>query len=52
MGEKGFTGDRGLESPLGSVHMGLIFVNPEGPNSKPDPLAAARDIWETFGAWL
>jgi catalase-peroxidase len=42
------TGDRDLENPLGAVQMGLIYVNPEGPNGKPDPLAAARDIRETF----
>jgi catalase-peroxidase len=44
-----YTGDRELENPLGAVQMGLIYVNPEGPNGKPDPLAAARDIRETFG---
>jgi len=44
----GATGDRQLENPLGAVQMGLIYVNPEGPNGKPDPLAAARDIKETF----
>ncbi|WP_405954189.1 catalase/peroxidase HPI [Streptomyces phaeochromogenes] len=43
-----YTGDRELESPLGAVQMGLIYVNPEGPNSNPDPIAAARDIRETF----
>jgi catalase-peroxidase len=43
-----YTDDRSLESPLGAVQMGLIYVNPEGPNGKPDPLAAARDIRETF----
>ncbi|GAA4799697.1 catalase/peroxidase HPI [Streptomyces ziwulingensis] len=43
-----YTGDRNLESPLGAVQMGLIYVNPEGPNGTPDPLAAARDIRETF----
>jgi catalase-peroxidase len=43
-----YTGDRNLESPLGAVQMGLIYVNPEGPNGNPDPLAAARDIRETF----
>jgi catalase-peroxidase len=42
------SGDRELENPLGAVQMGLIYVNPEGPNGKPDPLAAARDIRETF----
>jgi catalase-peroxidase len=43
-----YSGDRVLESPLGAVQMGLIYVNPEGPNGKPDPVAAARDIRETF----
>jgi len=43
-----YSGDRQLESPLGAVQMGLIYVNPEGPNGKPDPLASARDIRETF----
>lgn len=43
-----YSGDRELESPLGAVQMGLIYVNPEGPNGNPDPLAAARDIRETF----
>ncbi len=43
-----YTGDRQLEEPLGAVQMGLIYVNPEGPNGTPDPLAAARDIRETF----
>jgi len=47
--DKRYTGDRELENPLGAVQMGLIYVNPEGPNGKPDPLAAARDIRETFG---
>src|SRR6266576_2960601 len=46
---KTFTGARDLQSPLGAVQMGLIYVNPEGPNGKPDPVAAARDIRETFG---
>ncbi|WP_062431201.1 catalase/peroxidase HPI [Herbidospora daliensis] len=46
--DKRYTGDRNLESPLGAVQMGLIYVNPEGPNGNPDPLAAARDIRETF----
>ncbi len=44
-----YTGDRELENPLGAVQMGLIYVNPEGPNGNPDPLAAAHDIRETFG---
>src|SRR5579862_8301708 len=44
-----YSGDRSLENPLGAVQMGLIYVNPEGPNGKPDPLAAARDIRDTFG---
>src|SRR5262249_47635618 len=43
-----YSGDRDLEKPLAAVQMGLIYVNPEGPNGKPDPLAAARDIRETF----
>ena len=49
LGDKRYTGDRKLENPLGAVQMGLIYVNPEGPNANPDPLAAARDIRETFG---
>jgi catalase-peroxidase len=48
LGNKRYTGDRELENPLAAVQMGLIYVNPEGPNGKPDPLAAARDIRETF----
>ena len=48
LGDKRYTGDRELEKPLAAVQMGLIYVNPEGPNGKPDPLAAARDIRETF----
>jgi len=44
-----YTGERDLAKPLGAVQMGLIYVNPEGPNGKPDPVAAARDIRETFG---
>ena len=47
--DKRYTGDRELENPLGAVQMGLIYVNPQGPNGNPDPLAAARDIRETFG---
>jgi catalase-peroxidase len=47
--DKRYSGDRDLENPLGAVQMGLIYVNPEGPNGNPDPLAAARDIRETFG---
>jgi len=46
--DKRYTGDRNLENPLAAVQMGLIYVNPEGPNGKPDPVAAARDIRETF----
>ncbi len=49
LGDKRYSGDRQLENPLAAVQMGLIYVNPEGPNGKPDPLAAARDIRETFG---
>ncbi len=48
MGDKRYTGDRELENPLGAVQMGLIYVNPEGPNANPDPLGSARDIRETF----
>ncbi len=48
LGDERYSGDRQLENPLGAVQMGLIYVNPEGPNQKPDPLAAARDIRETF----
>lgn len=47
--DKRYTGDRDLENPLAAVQMGLIYVNPEGPNGNPDPIAAARDIRETFG---
>ena len=46
--DKRYTGDRDLENPLAAVQMGLIYVNPEGPNGNPDPIAAARDIRETF----
>jgi len=49
LGDKRYSGDRQLENPLGAVQMGLIYVNPEGPNANPDPLASARDIRETFG---
>jgi len=49
LGDKRYTGDRNLENPLAAVQMGLIYVNPEGPNGNPDPLLAARDIRETFG---
>ena len=49
LGDERYTGDRQLENPLGAVQMGLIYVNPEGPNGNPDPLAAAKDIRETFG---
>jgi catalase-peroxidase len=49
LGDKRYTGDRELENPLGAVQMGLIYVNPEGPNGNPDPIAAAKDIRETFG---
>ena len=49
LGDERYTGDRELEKPLAAVQMGLIYVNPEGPNGNPDPLAAARDIRETFG---
>ncbi|MEO0896767.1 MAG: catalase/peroxidase HPI [Bacteroidota bacterium] len=48
LGDKRYTGDRELDKPLGAVQMGLIYVNPEGPNGKPDPIASARDIRETF----
>jgi len=49
LGDNRYSRDRQLENPLAAVQMGLIYVNPEGPNGKPDPLAAARDIRETFG---
>ena len=48
LGDKRYSGDRDLQNPLGAVQMGLIYVNPEGPNGNPDPLTAARDIRETF----
>ncbi len=48
LGDERYSGDRQLENPLAAVQMGLIYVNPEGPNGKPDPLASARDIRETF----
>ena len=48
LGDKRYAGDRDLENPLAAVQMGLIYVNPEGPNGNPDPIAAARDIRETF----
>jgi catalase-peroxidase len=48
LGDERYKGDRQLDNPLGAVQMGLIYVNPEGPNGKPDPVAAARDIRETF----
>ncbi|WP_459546273.1 catalase/peroxidase HPI [Nocardia sp. X0981] len=49
LGDERYSGERDLENPLGAVQMGLIYVNPEGPNGNPDPLAAAVDIKETFG---
>src|SRR5262249_57304684 len=48
LADERYSGDRDLQNPLAAVQMGLIYVNPEGPNGKPDPLAAARDIRETF----
>ena len=48
LGDERYSGDRELADPLGAVQMGLIYVNPEGPNGNPDPLAAAHDIRETF----
>ena len=49
LGDKRYSGERDLENPLAAVQMGLIYVNPEGPNGKPDPVASGRDIRETFG---
>ena len=49
LGDERYSGDRELANPFGAVQMGLIYVNPEGPNGKPDPVAAGRDIRETFG---
>ncbi|MGR6088050.1 MAG: catalase/peroxidase HPI [Arcticibacter sp.] len=49
LGDKRYTGDRDLENPLAAVQMGLIYVNPEGPNGNPDPVASGRDVRETFG---
>ena len=51
LGDERYSGTRDLENPLGAVQMGLIYVNPEGPNGNPDPIAAATDIRETFRAW-
>jgi len=49
LGDKRYEGDRELENPLAAVQMGLIYVNPQGPNGKPDPVASGKDIRETFG---
>ena len=49
LGDERYSGERELQKPLANVQMGLIYVNPEGPNGNPDPVAAARDIRETFG---
>ena len=51
LADERYSGERDLQSPLGAVQMGLIYVNPEGPNGKPDPVAAAIDIRETSSAW-